>query len=91
MQTENKKLSVQAIRGAKKEQQDKPTADVNKIKEELVLMGLERDELRDKLKGFMEARALTGKIPGSDKKTSDVKLESKVSLIVTQLIQIINL
>lgn len=56
LQTENKKLSVQAIRSVKKEQ-EKPagTADVNKIKEELKLMELERDELKEKLKSFMEA------------------------------------
>lgn len=56
LSTENKKLSVQAIRGAKKEQ-EKPagTVDVNKIKEELKLMELERDDLKEKVKSFMEA------------------------------------
>lgn len=56
LQTENKKLSMQAIRSAKKEQ-EKPTAtaDVNKIKEDFKLMELERDELKEKLKAFIEA------------------------------------
>lgn len=56
LQTENKKLSVQAIRGAKKDP-EKPSgaADMNKIKEELKLMELERDELQEKVKSFMEA------------------------------------
>lgn len=56
LQSENKKLSMHAIRGAKRDQ-EKPagTADVNKIKEELKLMELERDELKEKVKGFMEA------------------------------------
>lgn len=56
LQTENKKLSVQAIRGAKKEL-EKPSGavDMNKIKEELKLMELERDELKEKVKSFMEA------------------------------------
>lgn len=56
LQTENKKLSVQAIRGAKKEQEKPPgTADINKIKEEHKLLELERDDLKEKLKSFMEA------------------------------------
>lgn len=56
MQAENKRLTLQAARGIKKDtEKNTSSVDVNKIKEELKLIELERDDLKDKLKSFMEA------------------------------------
>lgn len=56
LQTENKKLTITAVRAAKKEpEKSGSAADINKIKEELKLLELERDELKEKVKSFMEA------------------------------------
>lgn len=89
LQTENKKLSVQAIRGAKKEQ-EKPlgSVDVNKIKEELKLLELERDELKEKLKAFMEAASIQKLPERTPKKYSEsltkpqVKVKRRFSICI---------
>lgn len=81
---ENKKLSMQAIRnssgGPKKDQDRSPaTVEVNKIKEELKLMELERDELKEKVKLFMEASIK--KLPmRSPKKYSDDMTKPQVKV-----------
>lgn len=80
LQTENKKLSVQAVRGAKKElDKSSSSVDVNKLKEELKLMELDREELKEKLKTFMEASIR--KLPDrSPKKYSESLTKSQIKV-----------
>lgn len=81
MSADNKKLTVQLARGANKKDSDKPVnaTEINKLKEDLKLMELERDEFKEKLKKFMEIP--NGKLPDrTPKKYSDTltKLQIKV-------------
>lgn len=92
LSTENKKLSVQAIRGVKKEQDKQPagTVDINKIKEELKLMELERDELKEKVKSFMEAAIK--KLPDrTSKKYSDALTKPQIKVSADEFLFLISL
>lgn len=86
LSADNNKLALQAARRAISKETDKSGGvDVNKIKEELKLMELDRDELKEKVKKFMDIP--NGKLPERVPKKYSEAL-TKIQLKVSECVKI---